>query len=256
MINKRGSDKKSSSAMIKFFSSLRIYPLCFFLVLSLGRHINGYAQASRETYLSNIKDELKKEWPHNRTINLVFHGHSVPTGYAQTPNVNRPEAYPFLLLKKIQERYPYSVVNIITTSIGGENSVQGEKRFKKDVLPYKPDVLFIDYALNDRSEGLEKARKTTEKMIRAALRKHIKVILMTPSPDLGVDILKPGNILGQFADMLRGLASEYHIGLADSYAAFVRLARSGKDLHAYMAQVNHPNKKGHEVIADEIIQWF
>jgi len=148
-----------------------------------------------------------------RTINLVFHGHSVPTGYGKTPNVYRLRAYPFLMLKKLNEKYPYSVVNVITTSIGGENSVQGEKKFKKDVLSMKPNVLFIDYALNDRVIGLEKAKKADEKMIKMALRKHIKIILMTPSPDLRVDITEPNNILEQFTDMLNALAKETILAL-------------------------------------------
>lgn len=216
----------------------------------------GIAQANPATYLNHIKAELQKKWPDNRTINLVFHGHSVPTGYANTPYVHRLQAYPFLVLKMLNKKYPYSVVNVITTSIGGENSEQGEKRFKKDVLPMKPDVLFIDYALNDRSIGLERARKADEKMIRMALRKNIKVILMTPSPDLSIDIRKPGNILEQFTNMLIALAQKYHIGLVNSYGAFRQLALSGKDLHNYMAQINHPNKEGHAIIAREIMKWF
>lgn len=239
--------------MAKISDCLKAY---FLLALFLFQWSHIKAQANNETYLSNIKDELQKQWPDNKTINLVFHGHSVPTGYAKTPIVNRPNAYPFLLLEKLQERYPYSVINIITTSIGGENSMQGEKRFKKDVLPYKPDVLFIDYALNDRSIGLQNAKKADEQMIRKALKKHIKVILLTPSPDLTVDITKPGNILEQYTDMLISLAKKYHIGLANSYIAFSTLAKAGKDINSYMAQVNHPNEKGHEIIADEIIKWF
>lgn len=229
-----------------------ILPIVFLLLV--GK--KATAQADPDTYLAHIKAELNKKWPGNRTVNLVFHGHSVPSGYANTPYVRRLQAYPFLMLKELQKHYPYSVVNIITTSIGGETSVQGEMRFKKEVLPHKPDVLFIDYALNDRRTGLEKARKATEEMIRMALRKHIKIILMTPSPDLRVDITKPGNILERFTDQLIVLAKKYHIGLANSYAAFVDLAKLGVDLHNYMAQVNHPNAKGHAVIAGEIMKWF
>ncbi|CAL1518831.1 SGNH/GDSL hydrolase family protein [Chitinophaga sp. MM2321] len=231
---------------------LSILPL-FFLCL-IGER--GMAQADPDTYLADIKSELNKKWPDNRTVNLVFHGHSVPAGYANTPYVHRPQSYPFLTLNKLQKHYPYSVANTITTAIGGENSAQGEKRFKKEVLPHKPDVLFIDYALNDRRIGLEKTKEATEKMIRMALRKHIKVILITPSPDLKVDITASGNILEQYTSQLIALAEKYHIGLANSYAAFVNLAKSGKDLQSYMAQYNHPNEKGHEVIANEIMKWF
>jgi len=32
-----------------------------------------------------LKTELQKEWPKNRAMNIVFHGHSVPAGYFKTP---------------------------------------------------------------------------------------------------------------------------------------------------------------------------
>ncbi|SDC37531.1 SGNH/GDSL hydrolase family protein [Niabella drilacis] len=214
------------------------------------------AQADPQTYLGELKAALGKKWPANRTINLVFHGHSVPSGYFQTPAVHTLEAYPHQVLQQLKELYPYAVINVITTSIGGENSVQGRKRLKKDVLPHCPDVLFIDYALNDRAIGLEASRIAMEKMIRQALKKKIKVILMTASPDLAVDLLKQDNILNQFSQQLIRLAAKYRIGLADSYAAFYEQARSGKDVRDYMAQSNHPNEKGHRLIADRIMQWF
>ena len=214
------------------------------------------AQAGISTYLADVKAALQQKYPANRTINLVFHGHSVPTGYGRTPEVHRPVAYPFMMLNRLQRHYPFSVVNTITTAIGGETSAAGEKRFKRDVLTHRPDVIFIDYSLNDRRIGLEKAKAATEKMIKIALRKHIKVILLTPSPDLKVDITVPGNILEQHANQVIALAKKYQVGVADSYAAFVQIAKAGGDLHRYMAQYNHPNGKGHAVIAEEIMKWF
>lgn len=212
--------------------------------------------AQTNDYLKDIKDELKKEWPHNRTINLVFHGHSVPTGYFRTPEVRTFDSYPFVLLKELKAVYPNAVINVITTSIGGENSTQGAKRFKKDVLIHKPDVLFIDYALNDRSIGLEQSKKNLEKMIKQALKKGIKIILMTPSPDISVDFLKPGNELDLFAQQIRSLAAKYKIGVVDSFGIFKQAAGEGKDIKDYMAQSNHPNEKGHQLIADGIMQYF
>ena len=79
-------------------------------------------------------------------------------------------------------------MNSITTSIGGEQAEQGAERFKEEVLIYRPDVLFIDYALNDRSIGLERAKIAWEQMIQEALAYGTKVILLTPTPDLKEDI--------------------------------------------------------------------
>lgn len=217
----------------------------------------GTAQAAdTSSYLAAIKLEMQKKWPGNRTINLVYHGHSVPTGYYTRGEVHTLESYPFIALKLIKENYKYAVINTILTSIGGEQSEKGQTRFDKDVLPLKPDVVFIDYALNDRGIGLERARLAWEKMIEAALAKNIRVVLLTPTPDLRVDILTPDNILEQHARQIRELAAKYHVALVDSYLLFKRLKESGEDLGKYMAQNNHINELGHQLVAAEIAKWF
>ncbi|MGV8096418.1 MAG: SGNH/GDSL hydrolase family protein [Mangrovibacterium sp.] len=231
-------------------------PLMIGLALFLGISFSCPGQIADSTYLSEIKVELQKKWPENRTINLVFHGHSVPSGYFATPEVRTLDAYPHLVLKQLKERYPYAVINVITTSIGGENSLQGAKRFKSEVLTHKPDVLFLDYALNDRSIGLEVSKEAMEIMINAALDENIPVILLTPSPDMRVDMVTKGNELEQFSEMLTTLAAGYQIGLADSYGQFKTHLLSGFDLKDFMSQVNHPNEKGHKLIAEEIMKYF
>ncbi len=236
----------------------RSYFLAFLFFLSAIFVGNAVAQeiAAPGTYLSALKTEFVKKWPENHTINLVFHGHSVPTGYFATPNVNTLDAYPHSLLVKLKQLYPFAVINMITTSIGGENSEQGQKRLKKEVLIHRPDVLFIDYALNDRGIGLERSKVAMEKMIKTALSKGIKVILLTPSPDISTDILMADNPLQQHSRQLIELAKKYHIGLSDSFEQFKSLAKSGHNLKDYMAQSNHPNKKGHELIAEELFKYF
>src|SRR5690606_10770788 len=129
--------------------------IIFLLVLISWEARTQNLIAEPNDYLKEIKEELKMEWPNNRTINLVFHGHSVPAGYFKTPIVNTLDAYPFQVLKGIKEHYPHAVINIINTSIGGENSVSGAERFDAEVLIHRPDVLFLDYALNDTGIGLE-----------------------------------------------------------------------------------------------------
>lgn len=229
--------------------------LLAFLLLSYQKNEGGLP-ADPSVYLSDLKTELKKEWPNNRTINLVFHGHSVPAGYFKTPVVNSFDSYPFQVLKTLKEQYPFAVINVINTAIGGENSVSGEKRFESTVLIHQPDVLLIDYALNDRSIGLDQAANAWSKMIQKALKNKIKVILLTPSPDQRVDILEPNNELEKHAFQIRSLSKKYDVGLVDSYEEFRKKAISGEPVSDYMSQVNHPNAKGHLLIANKITEFF
>lgn len=231
--------------LIKYYWFIILFATLCFFDLNAQNKIGD-----PQYYLADIKTELKKEWPENRTINLVFHGHSVPAGFFKTPVVNTLSAYPYLLLKKLKVKYPYAVINIINTSIGGENSQNGEKRFDSEVLTHRPDVLFIDYALNNRGLGLEKSKEYWSKMIQRAIEKKIKIILLTPSPDQRV------NILEQHTHQIEQLAIDYGLGLVDSYSLFKAKVIGGESISRYMSQVNHPNKKGHTLITEEIIKYF
>ena len=233
--------------------------LCFILTLTIlfsFQANNKSKTAIPSDYLNDIKTELQKEWPKNKTINLVFHGHSVPAGYFNTPLVNTFDSYPYLVLKSLKVIYPYAVINIINTSIGGEGSIDGEKRFDSDVLTHKPDVLFIDYALNDTDDELEKSYNAWNKMITKALKQGVKVILLTPSPDQRINSIESNNILEQHTNQIKKLSQENGIGLVDSFQLFKNEVISGNNIKEYMSQVNHPNKKGHQLIADEITTYF
>jgi len=231
--------------------NLLFIPILFFAIWTQAQNL-----ADPSTYLNDLKLEMQKEWPKNRTINIVFHGHSVPAGYFKTPQVNTLGAYPNLFLKKLKTIYPLAVVNVIVTAIGGENSVKGAERFERDVLIHKPDLILIDYSLNDRGVGLEKAYLAWNQMIKSAKDHGIKVILLTLSPDQNVNYADPKNELRKHADQVRKLASENQVGIADSYQAFDFLYPDKEKLSKYMSQVNHPNELGHELIANELIKWF
>lgn len=207
-------------------------------------------------YLNSVKKELTSKWPNNKIINLVFHGHSVPSGYFVTPTVETLASYPHLVLKQIKAKYPFAVVNCIITSKGGENSIQGMLRFKDEVLNHKPDVVFLDYGLNDRKIRIEEAKKAWEAMITEAKIRNIPIILLSTSPDMKVDYTDANNLLKQHSEQVQSIAKNYQVGFVDVYKSFEFLYPNKKELNKYMSQFNHPNKKGHELIANEIIKYF
>lgn len=212
--------------------------------------------AQPEDYLATTTVELQKKWPKNRTINIVCHGHSVPAGYFKTPVVDTFNAYPHLMHVALKKRYPHAVINVIVTGVGGETSLKGAQRFENDVLTHHPDVLFIDYALNDRRVGLEKSKKSWEMMINAALEKGIKVILLTPTGDSRSKLDDVNDPLNQHAEQIRLLAKDHEVGLADSLAAYKRYIAEGGTLKDILSHVNHPNRKGHDLVVDELMKWF
>ncbi len=166
----------------------------------------------KDNYLETIKAELIKEWPKNRTINLVFHGHSVPSGYFVTPDVKPLRSYSFLLLKELKKIYSLAVAAA--------------------------------------------SLKAWEYMIKAALKKNIKIILLTATPDQRVDLLSKETDLQKICNQVIELSKQYQTGLVDKYTVFQQLISSGGKITNYMSQVNHPNEKGHQLVVDGMMKYF
>ena len=216
----------------------------------------SWLPAAEEPDFSKIKTQLQAQWPKNQMLQIVCHGHSVPAGYFKTPLVQTFDAYPHLLHKGLKDLYPHAVINVTVTAIGGEDSVSGAARFEKDVLSLRPAVVTIDYALNDRRVGLEKAKAAWQSMITAAKAKGILVILLTPTGDLTSKLNDPNDPLNQHAEQIRALSKENGVALADSLAAYKDYIAGGGKLEDLHSQVNHPNRAGHDLVVKRLLPWF
>lgn len=243
------------------FTVVRI--LCLLLVVSVtgNAHAQDVQTPASESNakvqdFQSLKKQLKLTWPKNRLVRFVFHGHSVPAGYFRTPNVHRFDSYPTLFHQAICEQYPTAVIDVCVTAIGGENSRPGSKRFADEVLNLKPDVVFIDYALNDRGIGVDAAREHWRSMIEEAQQANVPVVLLTPTPDSNENILDPNTALAKHSESIRSLGKEYGIPVVDSYATFKQLVSGGANVDKFLSQRNHPNRKGHQVVADLILPLF
>ncbi len=124
------------------------------------------------------------------------------------------------------------------------------------MLSLRPDVVTIDYSLNDRGFGLNATRAAWAEMIEAAQAQGAKVLLLTPTPDTSVAWDDPADALAQHAQQVRDLAAQYEVGLVDSLAAFAARVAEGVPLADLMSVSVHPNAAGHEIVAGELIRWF
>ncbi len=215
--------------------------------------------ADHRRYLAGVIETLTAHWPENRVVNIVCHGHSVPAGYFATPRVDSMNAYPHLLRVALGHRFPYAVINVIVAAIGGENSEKGAARFESDVLCHKPDVVTIDYSLNDRGIGLDAAKQHWTTMIEQAKAAGSGVIVLTPTTDkTQFDDAEPQarQKLLDHAQQVRELAAEHQVGLADSLRACENYVDAAGDVSDLLSWRNHPNRTGHELVVRELLRWF
>ncbi len=211
------------------------------------------APAEDQRCIARLVADLDRTWPDNATINIVAFGHSVPAGYAATPVVDKRNAYPRLLEDALLDRHPHAVLNVITSAVGGENSDQGSARFSRDVLDHHPRMVLIDFGLNDRSLSLAKSMSNLEGMISKAREADICPVLLTPTWDMASNPSDPADALATQGEMIRQLGERTHTPVVDSLAAF---AAFRGDRGQLMAQSNHPNRKGHELVLQQLLRLF
>jgi lysophospholipase L1-like esterase len=208
------------------------------------------AIADPATYLKENVAEMMSGGPWYR---IACHGHSVPGGHTVDPLVEIDSAYPMKWRQKLMRRFPFRGINVIVTAVGGENSPSGAERFERDVLALRPSIITIDYGVNDRGCGLEKAEAAWRQMIEQSLERQIKVLLLTPTFDVRPEM---AGTLDDHACQTRDLAGEYQVGLVDSYQAFTNHIESGGYAGELMSVAHHPNDLGHELVARELMRWI
>lgn len=124
--------------------------------------------------------------------------------------------------------------------VPGDDAVGGWKRFYLDVFPKTPHTVIIMFGLNDMRGSRTRMRNALMSMVSESYALGYRVILCTPSPHM-----EQNEKLATYADTIRNVASFMNTDLADVHAEFPADWQ-------YMATVNHPNPRGHQIIANVI----
>lgn len=102
----------------------------------------------------------------DKELNIVYFGGSVTAGYGSSDK----EKYSWRALsaKWFREHFPEAEIRDINTAIGESGTFLGVYRLERDILSQAPDLLFIEYAINDYFFGssMEVAALQYETIVR------------------------------------------------------------------------------------------
>lgn len=170
-------------------------------------------------------DMPEKEAKENEYV-AAFIGGSLTAGGSQW--INKTKNF-------LQEKMPDKKVKIINAGIGGTTSAYGAARFMNNVGQYNPDVVFIEFAVNDTTMSSENEQiMYMESMIRQSqkLPKEPNIVfLYAPNPvDTDSDIYKEWEAGVKLKEKL---ANYYGIGSINIYAYMQRDYKAVKDEKGY-----------------------
>ena len=111
--------------------------------------------------------------------------------------------------RKLEESYPKAHFRFVDAAIGGTGSQLGSFRLQRDVLAYKPDLVFLDFTLNDG------AYNTTPDTLAAQEGLIRRIIGEANCPVIQLFLASKGFVTDGSTDKMKRRAA--HLVLAEAY---------------------------------------
>ncbi|MCC6353225.1 MAG: SGNH/GDSL hydrolase family protein [Verrucomicrobiae bacterium] len=175
----------------------------------------GAAECRERAGLPNFFAKLKK----GGEVRIAYLGGSITAQEGWRPKTR----------DWFQEKFPGAKVEQINAAIGGTGSDLGVFRVRRDVLEARPDLLFVEFAVNDGGAPVEQIHRCMEGIVRQTWR-------TLPDCDICFVYTVHENMLGELqagkfprsASAMEGVADHYGIPSIHMGLEAARLAKEGK----------------------------
>lgn len=178
-------------------------------------------------------------------LTIGFLGGSITQGSLASSDT---KPYAYLVYQWWCDAFPKAQFHYVNGGIGGTNSHFGVSRAVEDVLMYQPDVVFVDFSVNDEPE--EFFRETFEGLLRRLLswKNTLPVIVLNNVYyDSGKNAQKYHN----------EVAKHYGVPYVSILDTVYRRMAAGEYTREELTPDGlHPNDKGHALVAAELIRYL
>ena len=186
---------------------------------------------------------------------VLFQGDSITDGNrgrSTDPNHILGHGYAFIIAARQGAAFPERKLDFFNRGVSGNTVLDLEKRWAKDTLTLKPDLLSVMIGVNDQGKGVpvETYEATYDKLLTDARAQNpkLKLVLLEPfvrHPGKPV----PEGIVARQAIVAK-LAQKHGAALVRLQKIFDEAAAKTTDDYWIWDNV-HPTYRGHQLLADE-----
>lgn len=198
----------------------------------------------KKANLSRFKGCMKRAQL-GEELTIGFLGGSITQGSLAAEHEN---TYAYRVYSWWKEAFPQARFHYVNGGIGGTTSHYGVSRAVTDVLMYQPDIVVVDFSVNDESDPF--FQETYEGVIRRLLTwdSHPAVVLLNNVfYDTGVNAQEYHNAVGDWYQVP-------HVSIRDT--VWQRMKAGEYERADLTPDGLHPNDKGHGLVAGEIIAFL
>lgn len=192
--------------------------------------------------MTRMSDVFQKA-QNGEDITVAYIGGSITEGY----NAGTTEFYAKTCTDLLQGYFPDITVTGVNAGISGTPSLLGNLRLERDVLSADPDIVFVEFAVNDGQEADYK--NAYESLVRTLLtqEKDIAVVLLFTVLDSGYTCQEHMSKIGANYDLPM-------ISVHDSVYEEIEAGRM--TWQDYSNDQSHPNAYGHKCITDFVDNYY
>lgn len=184
-------------------------------------------------------------------MTIVAFGDSITAGFA----VRR--GFPSYWKQMLAEKYPEASIEMINSGISGDTSMDGLARLDYSVLSYEPDLITINFGINDcvLGLGLEEFEANFVEMVRRIRSGPGSEILLLSSEPL--ETPPYDRMVLDYYQAVQRVAKQMDVGFVNVFAAWMKVVNAGTPLSGLiLSGLDHPNEAGYRIIAEELMRWF
>ncbi len=200
-------------------------------------------QARPRRNIGNFFDKLRA----GKAVTIAYLGGSITSGVgASAPEKS---SYRALMTDWLRKRYPKSEITEINAAVGGAGSLYGTLRARRDVIAYKPDLVFVEFAVNDANEDESSVKKAIEGLLRQLL-----VVPQPPEVIMLYATTAKRNVRNEWHETIAAYYQVPSINLQDQAWALID---SGKIKPSeFWRDGVHPTDAGHNIYAELITDFL
>ncbi len=144
-------------------------------------------------------------------------------------SITNQSGWRVLSLKYFKDKFPKSNFDGINAAIGGTNSFLGAFRLKHDVLEKNPDLVFVEFAVNDSSSGRTNIIRAMEGIVRQIWKHNPKTDICFVYTFTEKDLAdRQAGRMSRSQAAMEEVADRYGIPSVDMCLEVARLEKEGK----------------------------
>jgi lysophospholipase L1-like esterase len=217
----------------------------FFCIFNTLIHAETQEDQSHpaESRLKGVMDRARDQHP----ITIAFFGGSITWGATATDPLRT--SWRALVMEHLRTVFPHTPITFIDAAIGGQPSRLGAFRVDRDVIAYQPDLVFLEFTINDGR--MAEADQTYEGIIR-------KIRSRLPQTAIVPVIVGAGRTeyVSPSREKHMAVAKYYGLPVIDLVVPIRQKMQAGLKLPDILTDGVHPNDAGYALYAQIVIDEF